>query len=192
MTLTQKSAKKMIAHKSPARTIPPEAQQLLTSFVSAQPAKTPRERKALEAAVIDAVQSRRTRELANLESLRAIRDLHDKGVSQRQIAKWVGVSQAEVSRRLKRRSALPGGVSPREIALRRAAGRISTEEMMHELSKLTYTSVVPDASAAFDGGASGTGTAKQLASSFQEGLLSRDEYENLRRSVHTVRKARTA
>jgi hypothetical protein len=108
-----------------------------------------------------------------------------------QIAKWVGVSQAEVSRRLERRSVLPGGVSPREIALRRAAGRISTDEMMQELSKVTYTSVVPEASAAFDGGASGTGTAKQLASSFQERLLSTNEYENLRRSVHAVRKART-
>jgi hypothetical protein len=64
--------------------------------------------------------------------------------------------------------------------------------MMQELSGLTYTSVVPGHEASFDGAASSSGSARQLAASFQEGLLSKDEYETLRSSVRTVRKARSA
>jgi predicted transcriptional regulator len=148
--------------------------------------------RALEADVIDAVQSRQVRELADLKILRSIFKLNDQGVPQRRIADLVGLSQPEVSRRLKRRSLTPVDVSPREIALQRAAGLLSSAEMMRELSDFTYTSESPSRESAFDGAASSGGSSRQLTASFQEGLLSQEEYDALCGSIRTVRKARKA
>ncbi|MFZ4895414.1 winged helix-turn-helix transcriptional regulator [Plantibacter sp. Mn2098] len=152
-------------------------------------APTDQERQALESVVADAVRSRDRRHLADLDVRRSIFELADGGVSQRDIANLVGISQPEVSRRLKRRALTPVDPSPRELIQRRSAGLLSTEAMMEALSTMILTSQPPTRAARFDPGATSTGSAKQIAASFQEGLLSKAEYEQLRGVVRAAREA---
>lgn len=142
----------------------------------------------LEEALLDAYRSRERRELAELDTWRSILALADRHVPQRTIADIVGLSQPEVSRRLRRRDLVPRDAEPREVILRRAVGDISTKQMMDVLSSMPLTSSAPQGPARFDGGASTRGTARQLATALREGLLRRSEYERLRASV-TLRPA---
>lgn len=139
---------------------------------------------SMRAAVADAMRARAQRELADLELRRSIVRLGDAGMSQRRIAELVDISQPEVSRRLRRRELVAMEVTPREVILRRQAGLIGTRAMMNELSRMTMTTTPPSPAAAYDGSASTRGTAKQLTRSFQEGMLTKAEYEKLRKSIH--------
>jgi ParB-like chromosome segregation protein Spo0J len=172
--------------------VPQEVERVLRAAERVHRGRTDTERETFKAVVVDAIRSRDLRELADLDVRRSIFRLTDEGVSQRQIAKIVGLSQPEVSRRLKRRSLTPVEPTPRELILRRAAGVLTTKAMMDALSSMVITSAPPSAAARFDGGATSTGSAKQLAASFQDGLLTRNEYEKLRKSVRTTRPSRAA
>jgi transcriptional regulator with XRE-family HTH domain len=172
--------------------VPVEVERILQGAEKVHRGRTDTEREAFKAAVVAAVRSRGLLELADLDLRRSIFRLNDEGVSQRQIAKIVGLSQPEVSRRLKRRSLTPAEPSPREIVLRRAAGVLSTKAMMDALSSMTMTSATPSEAARFDGAATSTGSAKQLAASFQDGLLTKNEYEKLRKSVRVAHSSHAA
>ncbi|MGG7507457.1 hypothetical protein [Plantibacter sp. YIM 135249] len=169
-----------------------EAKRILEGLRDAQRTRrrgdvTPAE---YEDEIAKAVRSRDLRQLADLDVRRSIFALADRGMSQREIAKLVELSQPEVHRRLKRRELTEAEPSPREIILRRATGILSTEAMMEALTHMALTSQPPKPEARFDGSATSTGTAKELASSFQEGLLSKDEYEALRKSITPTRPGR--
>lgn len=143
----------------------------------------------IEAVVRDAVRSRNRLAVAALEMGRTIIRLHDSGLSQRKIAVIVGLSQPEVSRRIKRRSLVTAEPGPREIIMRRNAGEMSDKDMLGALTNMTLTSVVPSEEARFDGAATSSGTAKQIASAFQDGLLTKAEYERVRKNALVSRAA---
>jgi transcriptional regulator with XRE-family HTH domain len=178
--------------RSRGRTHLPEVDRVLQNAEKGRTARTGAQRDAFRAAVADAVRSRGLRELAEIDVRRSIFRLADEGMSQRQIAQVVGLSQPEVSRRLKRRSFTPTEPSPREIILSRAAGVLSTKAMMDALGAMALTAEPPSASARFDGAATSTGSAKQLAASFQDGLLTKGEYEKLRKSIRIAHPRRAA
>lgn len=141
-------------------------------------------RRRAEAAIDEIAASREQRELAERRILRGIYAMHDAGLSQRDIARVAGLSQPEVSRRLRRREVAPAAdVTPREIILQRSAGEISTTEMLHLLTGMNFTSSTPRKRSATDGAAGALGTAKQLAEALHDGLLSDDEYEAVRRAI---------
>lgn len=149
--------------------------------------KSGRRAATVRKAVEGLVQGWDQRELAELQIRRGIYQLADLGASQRDIARLVGLSQPEVSRRLRRRALAPEVVSPREVILRRAAGLIDSREMIETLSTMPLTAKVPGRSGAYDGAAAASGTAKQLMAALQDGLLTEGEYE----SVRTARASRS-
>lgn len=117
-----------------------------------------RARQAVEAIT----EGREQRELADRKIRRGIFALHDAGWSQRDIAKQAGISQPEVSRRLKRRALESRSIEPRDVILQRAAGQINTSQMLEQLSAMPLTVKTPGRRGAYDGAAIITGTAKQL------------------------------
>jgi len=131
-------------------------------------------------AVETITEGREQRELGDRKIRRGIFALHDAGWSQREIAKLAGVSQPEVSRRLKRRALESRNAEPREVILQRAAGQISSAEMLERLGAMPLTVKVPGRRSAYDGAATATGTAKQLVNALHQGLLTEAEYEQLR------------
>lgn len=97
-------------------------------------------------ALADVRQARARREVAALDYIRAMRGAAEAGATQVEIARAVGITQKAVSKILhsakeRKLSALPHdhhGASPYEIALRYAAGEISWEIMIQELSAWPY------------------------------------------------------
>jgi predicted transcriptional regulator len=170
--------------------VPTEARRIVEDSRGAVHPRTPQERQTLQDAVVTAIRSRDRRELADLDLRRSIIRLDDEGVSQRRIAEIVGLSQPEISRRLKRRETTPMQATPRELVLRRAAGLMSTAAMMRELKSMTHTSVRPSGASVDDTAAGDTGSAPQLARAYQDGLLTRAEYDDLRRTIRVVTRPR--
>lgn len=146
------------------------------SAVNSGASTTRRTRQAVEAIA----EGREQRELGERKIRRGIFELHDAGWSQREIAKLAGVSQPEVSRRLKRRALESRSTDLREAILQRAAGQITTEQMLERLSAMPLTVRAPGRRSAHDAAATVTGTAKQLVNALHQGLLTEAEYEQLR------------
>ncbi|UAJ78990.1 Lrp/AsnC family transcriptional regulator [Leifsonia sp. ZF2019] len=143
----------------------------------------PQRRRAV-AAIAEIAAGREQRELAERRIRRGIYAMHDAGLSQRDIARVAGLSQPEVSRRLKRREVVPATeVTPREIILQRSTGEISSTEMLKLLKGMTFSSSTPRKRSATDGAAGALGTTKQLAEALHDGLLSDEEYEAVRRAI---------
>lgn len=172
-----------VAHARKAgrgRSAPPTSANDVDRVVEALARKTGRQPGTVRKVIDDLVRGRDQRELAELQIRRGIYRLADLGASQREIARIVGLSQPEVSRRLKRRVLATTRLSPREVILRRAAGTIGSQEMLDTLSTMPLTAKVPGRSGAYDGAATATGTAKQLMAALRDGLLTEDEYEAVR------------
>ncbi len=142
---------------------------------------TSRDRQRARRALRDVFEGREHQEYAELKLRRGIFALHDAGVPQREIAKAVGISQPEVSRRLKRRPLRSQAAGPRDVILQRRVGAIDTEEMLRRLTAMRLTVRAPGKRGAVDGAASVTGTAKQLVAALREGMITEAEYEAIRR-----------
>lgn len=138
-------------------------------------------------AVEDVMLGREHQEFADLKLRRGIFALRDAGVPQRDIARLVGISQPEVSRRLSRRELHPGSGNPREVILERQVGAISSAEMIRKLGSMVLTAKAPDEECAYDAAASMRGTAKQLMTAWRDGLITEDEYEAVRSALHRGR-----
>lgn len=84
--------------------------------------------------------ARAQRELGEIDGPRAIWHASQQGLSQRQIADLVGRSQPDVGRTLRKVERNPDllAIRPREVALRRTVGQISTAEMMARLITFPY------------------------------------------------------
>lgn len=86
---------------------------------------------------------RARRAVDRLDELRALRGLA-RHLSQAELARALGVSQPAVSKRLREASSVPAvrpgfsGASAYEIAQRYAAGLLSREQTLEELSRWTY------------------------------------------------------
>jgi len=144
-------------------------------------------REGVRQALAALARARGHQELAELKLRRGIYQLADLGVPQRDIAEAAGISQAEVSRRLKRRGLDTERTTPREVILQRDAGVISTRKMIDTLAGMSMTSRTPRKAAGYDSAATVTGTAKQLMAALREGLLSEREYESVRSAMASRR-----
>ncbi|ROP61111.1 hypothetical protein [Curtobacterium sp. ZW137] len=137
----------------------------------------------VRAAVLSVLHSREQQHLAEMELRRGIFELADLGIPQREIARLAGISQPEVSRRLTRRGLTASHPSPREVISQRQAGLIDSDTMVRELSTMAMTHRTPARDAGYDSAAAQTGTAKELAAAFQDGLISEGEYETVRKAI---------
>ncbi|NTW39882.1 MAG: hypothetical protein HGA44_08315 [Cellulomonadaceae bacterium] len=91
-----------------------------------------------------AVRLRRRREIDELDYRRELRRLTERGYSQREVARWLGISQPALSSALRTaaRVEMPAtgfsGASPLEICQRYAAGLIERAQLVDELTRWTY------------------------------------------------------
>jgi hypothetical protein len=120
------------------------------------------------------------KELAQLRHLRAVVEASAHGTSQTAIALDAGISQAEVSRILRRVSLVPSMIenSPREIILRWVVGEETHASMMRKLETWDYSfarDVEPDNPL----GSRSSGSWDQVTDALHRGFLSDSDYENL-------------
>lgn len=153
------------------------------SLVDALTARMDGDTAAVRRAVLSVLHSREQQHLAEMELRRGIFELADLGVPQRDIARLAGISQPEVSRRLTRRGLTASRPSPREVISQRQAGLIDSDAMVRELSTMAMTHRIPARDSGYDSAAAQTGTAKELAAAFQDGLISEREYETVRKAI---------
>ncbi|WP_024819028.1 hypothetical protein [Arthrobacter sp. 31Y] len=120
------------------------------------------------------------KELARLDHIRAVMSAHKDGASQTAIANDAGISQAEVSRILRRIEAVPGAVarSPREVILRHAAGQLDHTSMLTELVSWNY-SFAQDAEPENPLSVRTSGSWEQVTDALHRGLLSDDDFDYL-------------
>lgn len=153
------------------------------SLVDALTARMDGDAASVRAAVLRVLHSREQQHLAEMELRRGIFELADLGVAERDIARLAGLAEPEVSRRLTRRGLTAARPSPREVISQRQAGLIDSDTMVRELSTMAMTHRTPARDAGYDSAAAQTGTAKELAAAFQDGLISEGEYETVRKAI---------
>lgn len=120
-------------------------------------------------------------ELARLNKLRAIYRAHvQEGKSQTAIAKDAGLSQAEVSRIVKRVGIAPHmlDVSPTEIVLQFVAGDIEHHDMMEKLTHWPY-SFARDAEPENPLTVRTSGSWDEVTDAMHRGLVDYDDYDYL-------------
>ncbi|MCM0616737.1 hypothetical protein HAV21_05870 [Paenarthrobacter sp. MSM-2-10-13] len=120
------------------------------------------------------------KELARLDHIRAVMAAHKDGASQTAIANDAGISQAEVSRILRRVEAVPAAIarSPREVILRHAAGQLDHASMLTELVSWNY-SFAQDAQPENPLSVRTSGSWEQVTDALHRGLLSDDDFDYL-------------
>lgn len=123
--------------------------------------------------------ARSMRELAEIESRRAVWTGQKSGLSQRKLGDLLGRSQPDIGRTLKKVESDPSIVepSPREYALRRAVDQFTTSEMMTRLLAFTFTTGEEDPSPV--GGGYIPGTWDQVRAMRRDGLITLDEWDEL-------------
>lgn len=100
-------------------------------------AKVPAEARA-------AVLARRRKEMDELDYRRELRRLDERGYSQREIARWLGIAQPSVHNALRTAAKVPmpldgfSGATPYEICQRYAAGFIDRGKLVDELTRFPY------------------------------------------------------
>lgn len=119
-------------------------------------------------------------ELGRIEKLREIFLAYNRGQSQTSIALEAGISQAEVSRSVKRVKLVPSMIDrcPREVILEFVAGEISADQMLQELSQWNY-SHAQDAEANSPLSVRTSGSWEQISDAYSRGLIDYDHYEYL-------------
>ncbi|UCR88317.1 hypothetical protein [Mycetocola spongiae] len=141
------------------------------------------DRLELEESAQALIESRYLRELAEIAERRMVFRLADSGVGQRGIAELVGLSQPEVSRRLRRRGLASTEDQVRELILRRHLHQIDRSGFFNALARVDFRPAPPRGAAAFDGGAGDAAVLQQLAEAYLEGILSRADYEQIRQNI---------
>lgn len=92
-----------------------------------------------------AVRARQRREIDEIDYRREVLILMEKGYTQRQVSRWLGIAQPTLSSVLKTAKTTPmprdgfSGASPMEICQRYAAGRIDRAKLINELTRWEYT-----------------------------------------------------
>ncbi|MFT3873150.1 MAG: hypothetical protein QM714_10965 [Nocardioides sp.] len=128
--------------------------------------------------------TRALRELVEIEQIRAALNAERDGRTQREIGRLLGVSQTEVHRMLRR--AKNAGtdwvrVAPRELILRYRAGLISRGTLLGRLNGIEEGQVAPHSGDGYTPGAW-----DQVRDAFMDGLLTEDEYEELRKQSRST------
>lgn len=131
---------------------------------------------------------RRSRALSawtDLQTLRTVARSIADGIGQDSIAHALGISQPAVSK-LARRSRASEDLdvrTPREVILERAIGMVDTAAMLRELRTWTYAPGRFDDGTAAEPESYLPGLRGQLEDAAAEGLLSREEFEQLTGAV---------
>lgn len=101
-------------------------------------------------AMQDLIRLRQLHEIVSLDYRRGLRAVANAGVSQREIAQRLRVTQPTISAVLRKAQDLPqvtegfSGAGPAEICQRYAAGLISRDQLIDELTRWPYTPVKDD------------------------------------------------
>jgi hypothetical protein len=148
-----------------------------------------------EALADDLKRRRAVQELEKTRLLRSVVNASRGGLSQREIADKLGVTQPVVQRMLVKAKHAPHSVdpSPREVILECAAGERTHADMMRELIgwKYTYGDFPGDQGAAPDYFVPGTWN--QVEAATTDDLLSLDDYAIVREQrTHKAKKPRAA
>lgn len=139
-----------------------------------------------------AVRARRRKEIDELDYRRELRRLKERGFTQSEIARWLGIAQPSVTSALRTASkvAMPldgfSGATPAEICQRYAAGFLNRAQLIDELVRFPYAK-----SGETDGLDSllvdPPGTWSEVSTAVRRGLIEEDVYEdvfNRRRESH--------
>lgn len=153
----------------------PDADDVLARVVERAPSRV-----AARRAVSTLVANRRRQELAAQAVERSIHQLAELGATQRDIAALAGVSQAEVSRRIKRRHLTTGVERVQEIALQRSEGRLDSAATVDALASAMKRRRSPRRISAYDGASTSSRTAAEFMNLYTTGVITREEYEAVR------------
>lgn len=125
-------------------------------------------------------------ELGRIRKLRAINRVNERGMKQTEIANFVGLSQAEVSRILKRISIAPTMLDrcPREVILENVAGELSHDEMLDELAGWKF-SFARDAEPDNPLSIRTVGAWEQVTQALYRGLIDYEDYDFLLASAQS-------
>lgn len=141
-----------------------------------------------------AVRARRRREMDELDYRRELRRLDQRGYSQREIAKWLGIAQPSVLSALRTAAkvSMPvdgfSGATPFEICQRYAAGFIDRVALVDELTRFPYVkggqtdgydSLIVDPA----------GTWSEVDDAVRRGLIEDDVYEEVFNRRHGIEAA---
>lgn len=127
----------------------------------------------------EALVRRAQERLSRLEDIRAAHRLSEAGQSQRQIAEALHTTQPRVHRMLRVAYAYEVH-SPEEIILRATVNRVDRRKLVRELSQCDY-SFRRHAPEPFEGAQPGTWD--QVTAALFSGMLSKDEFEQVRAAV---------
>ncbi|MFT4281508.1 hypothetical protein [Microbacterium sp.] len=141
-----------------------------------------------------AVRARRRKEIDELDYRRELRRLDERGYSQTQISKWLGIAQPSVLSALRTAAKVTmplegfSGATPYEICQRYAGGIIDRAQLVDELTRFPYVegghtdgydSLIVDPA----------GTWSEVSDARRRGLIENDVYEevfNRRHNIATV------
>lgn len=137
-------------------------------------------RAAAQRAVTSLVSSRQRQELEARQIEKSIHRLAALGVPQRDIAALAGLSQAEISRRLKRANLSPGIERIHEIVLQRADGRLTSAEMIEALAAAVGSRRKPGRISAYDNISTSSRTVAEIMKLYKSGAISKREYDGVR------------
>lgn len=138
-----------------------------------------------------AVRARRRKEIDELDYRRELRRLKERGYSQRDIAKWLGIAQPSVLSVLRTadKVTMPlegfSGATPYEICQRYAAGFIDRVQLIDELTRFPY--VKGDQTDGYDSLiVDPPGTWSEVADAERRGLIEDDVYEEVFNRRHGI------
>lgn len=125
------------------------------------------------------------RELNRIELLRGCAAARDAGLYQEEIAQRLQISQAEVSRILRKIRNFPEllQVTPREVILDFHAGKIVHDLMLEKLKNWSYT-FSEDAEPDNPEGARTGGSWDDIVEAFHRDLIDMKDYQEIRQTVY--------
>lgn len=134
--------------------------------------------------------SRQRQQVASREIERGIRRLAAMGITQRDIAALAGLSQAEVSRRLKRDHLSLDVERLRQIVARRDDGTLNSEQMMDALAGAIQPRRTPGRINAYDGASSSSPAIAELMNLYKSEAITRAEYAGVRTRLSERKRSR--
>lgn len=132
------------------------------------------------AVVTQIVSSREQQQRASREIERGIQRLATLGVTQRDIAALVGLSQPEVSRRLKREQLSTDIQRLHRIVERREAGELTSAQLVKALGSAVKPRRNPSRISAYDDSSTSSRSVAEVARLYKSGAITRDEYSAVR------------
>lgn len=139
----------------------------------------------LQEVAAKAVKARHLRDIGELDYRRLVVVLVDSGVSQTEIARLVGVTQPTISKLLHRAEPVSmaregfSGADPFEICERYAAGLITRDQLVDELTRWDYTPRQTTANEADDLVVNAPGSTADLERALRRGLIDDDLFDEV-------------